>query len=357
MEDRHDSTTGQRPRQMPTKNDRDKKRLQQARAQVNGSNMKKDCEHFVREMHRNVHSAQKPWKNYLALSEEWGCPLRAVDGLHLYLRERSDKMKKARGSAVAAWGPALEPAASEINLAGPQAGPQAGPTNLTSLSSPVGLSTGPGGIDNPLPLALPRAEYNMEHDHDAQHELPFFKFGHLNASESDSAYSGAMVVDKDSESLAALTSTSLTQNPSPSQIQTSQWMQPLAQDFDLEPENYLDSQPANGWKSQLDPLAELHWQVDTVADITQTQAWVTGMLQDLETSGLDHNGIYGLAEATVTEPVTILRLPVSLSEGEPEATNDCDSAKRENGTRFTDLCKDLTLTGLDPEDFVKKFFN
>ena len=272
MEDRHDSTTGQRPRQMPTKDDRDKKRLQQARAQVNGSNMKKDCEHFVREMHRNVDSAQKPWKNYLALSEEWGCPLRAIDGLHLYLRERSDKMKKARGflPAVAAWGPALEPAASEINLAGPQAGP----TNLTSLSSPVGLSTGQGGIDLPLPVALPRAEYKMEHDHDAQNALSFFKFGHLNASESDSA--GAMVVDKDSELLAALTSTSLTQNLY--QIQASQWMQPLAHDFDSE--NYLDSQP--GWKSQLDP--ELHWQVDTIADTDRASGlghWDAARLGDL----------------------------------------------------------------------------
>jgi hypothetical protein len=70
-------------------------RLKQARSEIIEKNLLNDCDHFIWMMHKHtIEITKKPWINYVILSHKWKCPLCKIDGLHLYLRERYNKIKK-----------------------------------------------------------------------------------------------------------------------------------------------------------------------------------------------------------------------------------------------------------------------
>lgn len=72
-------------------------RLKQARLEVVEKNMFNDCDRFIWTMHKHtIGNIKKPWLDYVKLSHKWNCPLCEIDGLHIYLRERYNKIKKHR---------------------------------------------------------------------------------------------------------------------------------------------------------------------------------------------------------------------------------------------------------------------
>ena len=94
--------------------------LKQARAEAKKRDCVDACQLFVEEMEIRLAAeiqggGDRPWKDYVQLSRQWGCPLPEIAGLNLYLREMSSHRRrkavsrKAAAAALVAAAPALAP--------------------------------------------------------------------------------------------------------------------------------------------------------------------------------------------------------------------------------------------------------
>jgi hypothetical protein len=108
-----------------TRSARDSARLKAARREVLRLGLRDTAEAFVRMiMSAFAHYRNKPWRHYLSLSEQYGCPLPQIDGMHLYLRERSAHQPR----------PLPPPPPPPMALLAPTAFPQAPAAGMTTMT-------------------------------------------------------------------------------------------------------------------------------------------------------------------------------------------------------------------------------